>query len=62
MAHGLGVSVVPERRGAPFPPGLRRLALEGPDAFRRLALIEREGNPKARLTAALRAELTAVAG
>lgn len=62
VAHGLGVSVVPERPGAPFPPGLRRLALEGPDAFRELALIERNGSPKARLTVALRAELAAAAG
>jgi DNA-binding transcriptional LysR family regulator len=61
VAHGLGVSVVPERPGAPLPEGVRRLALGGPDAVRRLALIERAGNPKARLTAALLAELRAVA-
>jgi DNA-binding transcriptional LysR family regulator len=61
VAHGLGVSVVPERPGASFPDRLRRLALGGPDAFRRLALIERDGNPKARLAAALHAELRVVA-
>ena len=62
VAHGLGVSVVPERSGAPFPDRLRRLPLDGPDAFRRLALIERDANPKARLAAALLEELRAVTG
>jgi DNA-binding transcriptional LysR family regulator len=61
VAHGLGISVVPERPGTPFLPGLRRLALEGPDAHRELALIEREGNPKAGLVARLMIELRAVA-
>ena len=58
-AHGLGVSVVPERPGVPLPEGLKRVALGGSDAIRRLALIERAGNPKARLTQALHAELVA---
>lgn len=62
VAHGLGISVVPERPGARFPEGLRRLPLGGPDAVRRLALIARIGNPKARLAAALLDEIRAVSG
>jgi DNA-binding transcriptional LysR family regulator len=61
VAHGLGVSVVPERPGAPLPPTLRRLPFGTPQASRHLALIERDSNPKARLTAALHAQLVAVA-
>ena len=61
VAHGLGVSVVPQRSGAPVRPELRRLPLAGPAAYRSLALVEREGNAKARLAAALHAELVAVA-
>ncbi|HSF96659.1 MAG TPA: LysR substrate-binding domain-containing protein, partial [Thermohalobaculum sp.] len=62
VAHGLGVSVVPERPGAPLPETLRRLPLSGPDAFRRLALIERSTNSNARLAAALLEELRLAAG
>lgn len=61
VAHGLGVSVVPERPGAALPPMLRRLPFGNPQAARHLALIERDRNPKARLTAALHGELVAVA-
>ena len=61
VAHGLGVSVVPERPGAPLAEALRRLPMGG-DAFRRLALIERSANPKARLVSALLTELRAAAG
>jgi DNA-binding transcriptional LysR family regulator len=57
VAHGLGVSVVPERPGATLPDGVRRLVLGGRDAVRRLALIERSRNPRARLVAALLGEL-----
>jgi DNA-binding transcriptional LysR family regulator len=61
VAHGLGVSVVPERPGAPLATTLRRLPFGNPQAARHLALIERDRNPKARLAAALHAELVAVA-
>jgi DNA-binding transcriptional LysR family regulator len=61
VAHGLGVSVVPERPGAPLLSALRRLPFGKPQAARHLALIERDRNPKARLAAALHAELVAVA-
>ena len=62
VAHGLGVSVVPERCGAPLPATLRRLPFGDPQETRRLALVERDSNPKARLAAALHAQLIAVAG
>jgi DNA-binding transcriptional LysR family regulator len=61
VVHGLGVSVVPVRPGAPLPEALRRLPFGAPQEGRRLALIERDRNPKARLAAALHAELVAVA-
>lgn len=61
VAHGLGVSVVPERVLAPRAPGLRRLPFGDPPTERRLALVERVRNPRARLAAALHAELVAVA-
>ena len=65
VAHGLGVSVVPERPGArpgaPLAATLRRLPFGNPQAARHLALIERDRNPKARLAAALHAQLVAVA-
>jgi DNA-binding transcriptional LysR family regulator len=60
VAHGLGVSVVPERPGAPLAATLCRLPFGNPQAARHLALIERDSNPKARLAAALHAELAAV--
>jgi DNA-binding transcriptional LysR family regulator len=60
VAHGLGVAVVPERPGAPLTPGLRRVPFGEPQAARPLALLERSGNPKARLAAALHGELVAV--
>ena len=61
VAHGLGVSVVPERSGAPLPETLRCLPFGDPQAARHLALIERDSNPKARLAAALHAQLVEVA-
>lgn len=65
VAHGLGVSVVPERTGtsraAPLPDTLRHLPFGDPQAGRRLTLIERDSNPKARLAAALHAQLVEVA-
>jgi len=61
VAHGLGVSVVPERSGAPLPPTLRCLPFGNPQAARHLALIERDSNPKARLAAALHTQLVEVA-
>jgi DNA-binding transcriptional LysR family regulator len=61
VAHGLGISVVPERPGAPLAPTLRRVAFGNPQAARHLALIERDSNPKTRLAAALHAQLVEVA-
>jgi len=65
VAHGLGVAVVPERPttplAAPLPPTLRRVPFGSPQATRHLALIERDSNPKARLAAALHAQLVEVA-
>jgi len=65
VAHGLGVSVVPERPrtplAAPLPPALRRVPFGNPQAARHLALIERDSNPKARLAAALHTQLVEVA-
>ena len=62
VAHGLGVSVVPERALAPVPPALRRLPFGSPRAVRRLVLAERAGSPRAHLAEALHAELVAAAG
>lgn len=62
VAHGLGVSVVPERALAPVPPALRRLPFGTPRDVRRLVLAERAGNPRARLAGALHAELVTAAG
>ena len=61
VAHGLGVSVVPERARAPLPPSVRRLPFGPERAHRRLVLVERAGNPRARLAAALHAALAAAA-
>jgi len=61
VAHGLGVAVVPERARAPISPGIRRLPFGDPQAARHLALVERTGNSKARLAAALHEELVAAA-
>lgn len=60
VAHCLGVAVVPERPGALRAPGLRRVPFGDPQEARPLALIERSGNPKARLAAALHGALVAV--
>lgn len=63
VRNGLGVSVVPQRAGAaPFPAGLRIAPFGDPQAVRTLAMIERPGNPKSRLTDALLTQLRAVAG
>ncbi|MEM1382823.1 MAG: LysR family transcriptional regulator [Pseudomonadota bacterium] len=61
VRHGLGVSVVPERAGAPPPPDVRAMPLDWPGAVRRLALIGRQASPKAPLTHALHAELAGIA-
>ena len=61
VAHGLGVSIVPERARAPLRQGVRRLPFGAPPAHRRLVLVERADNPRARLAAALHAELAAIA-
>jgi DNA-binding transcriptional LysR family regulator len=60
VAHGLGVSVVAVSLKNPLPKSLRRVPFGTPQAARHLALIERDSNPKARLAAALHAELAAV--
>lgn len=60
VAHGLGVSVVPERPGVPPSTRIRRIPLEGADAYRRLGFATRPDNPKARLAEILRNELVSV--
>ena len=61
VLHGLGASVVPVRPGAALPPSLVQRPFGKPQEVRRLALIERASNPKARLAAALHQQLVAVA-
>ncbi len=62
VAHGLGVSVVPLRPGADLPGDLMQLPFGTPQARRGLSLIERDSNPKARLTSALHCQLVTIAG
>jgi DNA-binding transcriptional LysR family regulator len=57
VRHGLGVSVVPRRRGAPRT-GLRVTALDDPPLWRCLSLVERPHHPRARFTDALFEALT----
>lgn len=58
VGQGLGVAIVPQRLGAPpFPPSLKAVPFGDPPATRTLALLERRGNPKTRLTDALYREL-----
>ncbi len=54
VASGLGVSVVPQRRGAePFPPGTRTLPFGEPPVHRTLGVLERMDNPRAELVKTL---------
>ncbi len=58
VSHGLGVSVVPERRvDAPFPPNIRKLPFGDPPLHRVVGLVERTSNPRAHLIKALYREL-----
>jgi DNA-binding transcriptional LysR family regulator len=61
VRHGLGVAVVPDRTGpgGSAPPGLKFRPFGRPQAVRRLALISRPQNGKARLIEALHAALLA---
>ena len=61
VLHGLGASVVPVRPGAALPAALVQRPFGKPQEVRRLAMIERTSNPKARLTAALHQQLVAAA-
>jgi DNA-binding transcriptional LysR family regulator len=63
VRNGLGVSIVPQRAGAPpFASDLKAVAFGDPQRTRPLAMIERTGNPKSRLTDALLVQLRRVAG
>lgn len=63
VRNGLGVSIVPQRAGAPpFSGDLKVAPFGNPQATRPLAMIERAGNPKSRLTDALLVQLRSVAG
>ena len=54
VSHGLGVSVVPRHPLAPpLPDGIRAVPLGEPQLVRTVALLERQKNPKRRLTDAL---------
>ena len=54
VAHGLGVSVVPQRLiDTPFPPNLKILPFGDPPVQRVVGLIERTSNPKTYLVKAL---------
>lgn len=53
VSEGLGVSVVPVRKGHAFPDNLRVIPFGDPQEIRSLSLLERSANPKARLTEAL---------
>ncbi len=60
VRHGLGVSIVPERVGNPFPEDIRKVPFGEPQAIRALALLERSRNPKIKLADALFSQLTDV--
>ena len=52
--YGLGVSVIPQRCvEGPHPLPVRYVPFDDPPLARRIGLLERAGNPKAKLTAAL---------
>jgi DNA-binding transcriptional LysR family regulator len=54
VASGLGVSVVPQRRGAePYPQGTRALPFGDPPVHRILGVLERMDNPRAGLVKTL---------
>jgi DNA-binding transcriptional LysR family regulator len=62
VRHGHGVSILPRRGGAEaFAAGLKTAPFGAPQATRSLVVLERCGNPKARLAAALAHQLRAVA-
>ena len=62
VSQGLGVSIVPLRRGSALPDTVRHVAFGAPAVTRRLCLVELQGNPKSRLVKVLADELCAVAG
>ncbi len=52
--YGLGVSIIPQRCvEGPHPLPIRYVPFDDPALVRRIGLLERAGNPKAKLTAAL---------
>ena len=62
VQHGLGVSIVPKRACAPpLPSELRVVPFGKPQEMRTLAMVERSGNPRARLADAFLQELHLVA-
>ncbi len=62
VSQGLGVSIVPLRRGGALPDTVRHVPFGAPPVTRRLCLVELQGNPKSRLVKVLADELCAVAG
>lgn len=53
VAHGLGVSVVPDRAGASLPENIERIPFGDPPLGRVVGVVERRDNPKAHLIRAL---------
>jgi len=49
VAHGLGVSVVPDRAGASLPTNIERIPFGDPPLCRVVGVVERRDNPKAHL-------------
>lgn len=62
VAHGLGVSVVPDRAGADLPGGIVKVPFGDPPLCRVIGVVERRDNPKAHLTRALVEILSGLAG
>ena len=61
VAHGLGVSIVPQRTmAAPFPPKVRTLPFGDPVVSRSIGLLQRADNPRGHLVAELTEALVAV--
>ncbi|MDA0998182.1 MAG: LysR family transcriptional regulator [Proteobacteria bacterium] len=61
VAHGLGVSVVPDRAGSALPENIERVAFGDPPLGRVVGVVERRDNPKAHLIKAFVAILADLA-
>jgi len=62
VAHGLGVSVVPDRAGAVLPDEVEKIPFGDPPLNRVIGVVERRDNPKAHLIRALVEILSGLAG